>query len=64
MDGRVPKSFSRLEDISHHGSLAESVRVRRGIVPVLGSNSTCCKFSVDQGRRKGAETSILHKQST
>ena len=63
MDGRVPKSFSRLEDISHHGSFAKSVHVGRGIVLVLGSNSTCCKFSVDPGRRKGAKTGILHKQS-
>ena len=63
MDGRVPKSFSRIEDISHHSSLAKSVCVGKGIVLVLGSNSTCYKFSVDQGRRRGAETSILHKQS-
>ena len=55
------ESFPRLEDISHHGPFAESVYVKRGIVLVLVSDSTCCKFSVDPGRRKGTETGILHK---
>ena len=63
MDGRVSESFPRLKDIPHYGSFVESIRAGRGVVFILSSDSTCYKFSVDQGRRKGAETSILHKQS-
>ena len=64
MDGQVSKSFLRPEDISHYDPLVESVYVGKGIVLVLGSDSTCCKFSIDQRRRKGAEASLLYKQST
>jgi len=63
MDGRVSKSFPRPEDISHYSPLVESVYVGRGIVLVLGSDSTCCKFNIDQRRRKGIEASLLYKQS-
>ena len=59
----MSESFSRPEDISHHGPLAESVYVGRGIVLVLSNDSTCYKFSVNQKKRKGAEANLLHKQS-
>ena len=63
MNGRVSESFSRPENISHHNPLIESIYVGRGIVLVLSSDSTCCKFNVNQRRRKGVEANLLHKQS-
>jgi len=60
----VSENFSRPEDISHHSLLVESIYVRRWIVLVLSSDSTCCKFSVNQRRRKGVEANLLHKHST
>ena len=62
MDERVSKNFPRPEDISHYGPLTEFINVGRGIVLVLGNDSTCYKFSIDQ-RRKGAKASLLYKQS-
>ena len=63
MDERVSKNFPRPEDISHYGPLTEFINVGRGIVLVLSSDSTCCKFNVNQRRRKGVEANLLHKQS-
>ena len=48
----MPKSLSGLENVSHYGAIAESVRDGRGIVSIPGSNSTCCKLGVDKRGRK------------
>ena len=63
MDGRVLESFPRPEDVLHYGSFAESVRAGKGVVFILVSDSTCCKLSIDPGRRKGSEACVLYKLS-
>ena len=47
----------------HYSSFAKSIRAGRGVVFILGSNSTCCKLSIDPGRRKGSEAYVLYKSS-
>ena len=63
MDGRVSKSLSRLEDLPHYGFFTKSVRAGKGVVFVLGSNSTCRKFNIGEGGREDTEACILYKQS-
>ena len=63
MDGQVLKSLSRHEDLPHYGFFTKSVRARRGVVFVLGSNSTCRKFSIGEGGREDTKACILYKQS-
>ena len=62
MDRRMLKSLSRFEDLPHYDSFTKSVHVGR-VVFVLGSNSTCGKFSIDEGGREDTKTCILYKQS-
>ena len=57
------KSLSRFEDLPHYGSFTKYVHVGR-VVFVLDSNSTCRKFSIDEGGREDTKTCILYKQST
>ena len=54
------KSLSRFEDLPHYGSFTKYVHVGR-VVFVLGSNSTCRKFSIDEGGREDTKTCILYK---
>ena len=63
MDGRVPKSLLRLEDLPHYGSFTKSVCPGKGVVFVLGSNSTRRKFSIGEGRREETKACVLYKQS-
>ena len=48
----MSKSLSRLEDLPHYGSFTKSIHAGRGVVFVLGSNSTRRKFSIGKGRRE------------
>ena len=57
------KSLSRLEDLPHYDSFTKSIRARRGVVFVLGSNSTRRKFSIGEGRREETKACVLYKQS-
>ena len=63
MDGRVSKSLSRLENLPHYNFFTKSVRVGRGVVFVLGSNSTRRKFNIGKGRREEIKACVLYKQS-
>ena len=63
MDERVSKSLSRLEDLPHYGSFTKSICAGRGVVFVLGSNSTCRKFRIGEGRREETKACVLYKQS-
>ena len=51
----MSEKFSRPEDVPHYGSFVEFVRVGRGVVFILDSDSTCCKLSIDPGRMKSSE---------
>ena len=59
----MSESFLRPKDVPHYGSFAKSVRAGRGVVFILGSDSTCFKLSIDLGRRKGSEACVLYKSS-
>ena len=63
MDGRVPKSLLRLEDLPHYGSFTKSVCPGKGVVFVLGSNSTRRKFGISEGGREDTKVYVLYKQS-
>ena len=61
MDGRVPKSLLRLEDLPHYGSFNKSICPGRGVVFVLGSNSTRRKFGIGEGGREDTKVCVLYK---
>ena len=63
MDGRVPKSLLRLEDLPHYGSFTKSVCPGKGVVFVLASNSTRRKFGIGEGGREDTKVCVLYKQS-
>ena len=56
----MPKSLSGLENVSRCGTIAESVRDGRRIVFIPGSDSTCCKLSIDKRGRKSTEAGVLY----
>ena len=53
-------SLPGLKNVSHCGTIVESIRDGRRIVFVPGSNSTCCKLGVDKRGRKNIEAGILY----
>ena len=59
-----PNKIQAILDMKpHYSSFAESIRPGRGVVFILGSNSTYYKLSIDPGRRKGSEAYVLYKSS-
>ena len=59
----MSKTLSRLKDLPHYGSFTKSIFAGRGVVFVLGSNSTCRKFSIGEGRMEETKACVLYKQS-
>ena len=49
----MSESFPRPKDVPHYDSFTKFVRAGRGVVFILGSDSTCFKLNIDPGRRKG-----------
>ena len=64
MDGRLSESLRRPENIPYICPTVKSIRVRRRVISVFGCYPACCKFGVDQRKRKSAETGLLHQLST
>ena len=60
MDEQLPESLRRPESIPYNYPTVESIRVGRRVISVFGCYPACCKFGVDQRRRKSAETGLLH----
>ena len=56
----MPKSLSRLKDVTHYASTTESVRDGRRIVFILGGDPACSELSIDKRGSKNVEASILH----
>ena len=59
----MSKSLSRLENLPHYSSFTKSVRAGRGVVFVLGSNSTCRKFNIGKEGKEDTKACVLYKQS-
>ena len=64
MDERVSEAFQDLKTYLTMAHFVESIRAGRGVVFILGSDSTCFKLNIDLGRRKGSEACVLYKSST
>ena len=64
MDGRIPKSLPRLEDVPRYDSIAKSVRDGKGVIFVLSDDPTCREFSIRKGGRESVKAQVLYKQST
>ena len=63
MDGRVSKSLLRLEDLPYYGSFTKSIYAGKGVIFVLGNNSTRHKFNIGEGRGEETKAYLLYKQS-
>ena len=63
MDERVSKSILRLEDLPHYGSFTKSIYAGKGVIFVLGNNSTRHKFNIGEGRGEETKAYLLYKQS-
>ena len=63
MDGQLLESFPRSESIPHNCPTVKSIRIGRRVISILSCHPACCKLSVGQGRRKSAETGVLHQSS-
>ena len=59
----MSKTLSRLKDLPHYGFFTKSIYAGRGVVFVLGSNSTRRKFTIGEGRREETKACVLYKQS-
>ena len=59
----MSKNLSRLKDLPHYGSFTKSIYAGRGVIFVLGNNSTRHKFSIGEGRGEETKACVLYKQS-